>query len=103
MSQFIPVCEPFLDGNELKYVTDAVETGWISSAGKYVTAFEQQFAAYCGCKYGVAVCNGTVALHLALVALGIGKGDEVISPSFRGTLLQPRGANAQRERLLVAL
>ena len=82
MSQFIPVCEPFLDGNELKYVTDAVETGWISSAGKYVTAFEQQFAAYCGCKYGVAVCNGTVALHLALVALGIGKGDEVIIPSF---------------------
>lgn len=78
----IPVCEPFLDGNELKYVTDAVETGWISSAGKYVTAFEQQFAAYCGCKYGVAVCNGTVALHLALVTLGIGKGDEVIIPSF---------------------
>lgn len=82
MSNFTPVCEPFLNGNELKYVTDAVETGWISSAGKYVTAFEQQFAAYCGCKYGVAVCNGTVALHLALVSLGIGKGDEVIIPSF---------------------
>lgn len=78
----IPVCEPFLNGNELKYVTDAVETGWISSAGKYVTAFEQQFADYCGCKYGVAVCNGTVALHLALTALGIGKGDEVIIPTF---------------------
>lgn len=82
MNTFIPVCEPFLNGNELKYVTDAVETGWISSAGKYVTAFEQEFANYCGCKYGVAVCNGTVALHLALVALGIGKGDEVIIPSF---------------------
>lgn len=80
--KFIPVCEPFLNGNELKYVTEAIETGWISSAGKYVTAFEQQFAAYCGCKYGVAVCNGTVSLHLALVALGIGKGDEVIIPSF---------------------
>jgi len=82
MSQYIPVCEPFLDGNELKYVTDAIETGWISSAGKYVTAFEQQFAAFCDCRYGIAVCNGTVALHLALVALGIGKGDEVIIPSF---------------------
>lgn len=82
MSQFIPVCEPFLNGNELKYVTDAVETGWISSAGKYVTAFEKKFSEYCGCKYGVAVSNGTVALHLALVALGIGKGDEVIIPTF---------------------
>jgi perosamine synthetase len=82
MSDFIPVCEPALEGNELKYVMDAVSTGWISSAGKYVTAFEQQFAAYCGCKYGVGVCNGTVSLHLALVALGIGKGDEVIIPSF---------------------
>lgn len=79
---FIPVCEPTLLGNELKYVTDAVKTGWISSAGKYVTEFEQKFAEYCSCKYGVAVCNGTVALHLALVALGIGKGDEVIIPDF---------------------
>lgn len=79
---FIPVCEPSLLGNELKYVTDAVQTGWISSAGKYVTEFEQKFAEYCGCKYGVAVCNGTVALHLALVALGIGKDDEVIIPDF---------------------
>ena len=78
----IPVCEPTLLGNELKYVTDAVQTGWISSAGKYVTDFEQKFAEYCGCKYGVAVCNGTVALHLALVALGIGKDDEVIIPDF---------------------
>lgn len=78
----IPVCEPTLLGNELKYVTDAVQTGWISSAGKYVTEFEQKFAKYCGCKYGVAVCNGTVALHLALVALGIGPEDEVIIPDF---------------------
>ena len=82
MSDFIPVCEPFLNGNELKYVTDAVSTGWISSAGKYVNEFEKQFAAYCDCNYGVAVCNGTMALHLALVSLGIGKGDEVIIPSF---------------------
>ena len=82
MSDFIPVCEPYLNGNEVKYVTDAVSTGWISSSGKYVTDFEKAFAEYCGMKYGVAVCNGTVALHLALVALGIGKGDEVIIPSF---------------------
>ena len=82
MDNFIPVCEPMLAGNELKYVTDAVATGWISSAGKYVTEFEKQFAAYCDCKYGVAVCNGTVALHLALVALGVGDGDEVIVPTF---------------------
>lgn len=79
---FIPVCEPMLAGNELKYVTEAVSTGWISSSGKYVTEFEKQFAAYSDCRYGVAVCNGTIALHLALVALGIGKGDEVIVPTF---------------------
>lgn len=78
----IPVCEPFLNGNELKYVTDAVSTGWISSAGKYVSEFEKQFAAYSDCKYGIAVCNGTVSLHLAMAALGIGAGDEVIIPTF---------------------
>ncbi len=79
---FIPVCEPYLAGNELKYVTDAVSTGWISSSGPYVNSFEEEFAKYCDCKYAVSVCNGTIALHLALLALGIGKGDEVIIPSF---------------------
>ncbi len=78
----IPVCQPFLGGNELKYVDDAVRTGWISSSGKYVRAFEEAFAEYCGVKHAVAVCNGTVALHLALVCLGIGKSDEVIAPDF---------------------
>jgi perosamine synthetase len=82
MNEFIPVCEPFLNGNELKYVTDAVSTGWISSAGKYVSEFENKFAAYCGCRYGVGASNGTVSLHLALTALDIGKGDEVILPTF---------------------
>jgi len=82
MDKFIPVCEPLLAGNELKYVTEAVETGWISSSGKFVTQFEGQFAAYSDCKFGVAVCNGTIALHLALLALGIGKDDEVIIPTF---------------------
>ena len=79
---FVPVCEPFLNGNELNYVSDCIKTGWISSAGKYVRAFEEQFAAYCGVKYAVGVCNGTVALHLALRALEISKGDEVIVPNF---------------------
>ena len=78
----IPVCEPALLGNERKYVLDALDTGWISSAGKYIPAFENAFAEYCGVKHGIAVCNGTVALHLALVALCIGKGDEVIIPDF---------------------
>lgn len=82
MSDFIPVCTPLLGGNEVKYVTDAVSTGWISSSGSYVNKFEEAFSSYCGVKYGVAVCNGTVAIHLALAALGIGKGDEVIIPSF---------------------
>ncbi len=78
----IPVCEPFLNGREAEYVLDAMQTGWISSSGKYVTEFERGFAAYCGVRYGVAVCNGTVALHLALRAIGIGPGDEVIVPNF---------------------
>lgn len=82
MSRFIPVCGPYLNGNEKKYVLDALETGWISSAGKYVSEFEKAFAAYCGVKHGIAVCNGTTALHLGLVALGIGMGDEVIVPDF---------------------
>ena len=78
----IPVCEPLLSGNEIKYVTEAVSTGWISSSGEYVTRFEEAFAEYCGVKHGIAVTNGTVALHLALLALGIGTGDEVIIPAF---------------------
>ncbi len=78
----IQVCEPTLWGNELKYVTEAVQTGWISSAGKFITEFEQKFAEYCGVKYGVSCCNGTKALHLAVEALGIGQGDEVILPTF---------------------
>jgi perosamine synthetase len=81
-NKFIPVCEPFLDGNELAYVTEAVSTGWISSSGTYLQKFEKALADYCGVRFGVGVCNGTVALHLALVSLGIGKDDEVIIPDF---------------------
>ena len=82
MPPFLPVCSPLLAGNELAYVTEAVSTGWISSSGKYVAGFEKAFAAFCGVKHGIAVCNGTVALHLALVALEVGPGDEVIIPDF---------------------
>jgi perosamine synthetase len=82
MYKFIPVCEPFLNGNESKYVDDCIKSGWISSSGKYVDNFETKFAEYCGSKYAIAVSNGTVALHLALVAMGISEGDEVIIPNF---------------------
>jgi len=77
-----PVCEPFLAGNELKYATDAIKTGWISSSGKYVTLFEKKFAEYCGAHHASTACNGTAALHLALKAADIGEGDEVILPNF---------------------
>lgn len=79
---FIPVAEPLLAGNELKYVTECVQSGWVSSLGKYVRDFEQQFAAYCGAQYGVATFNGTVAIHLLAATLGLGPGDEVIMPSL---------------------
>jgi len=78
----IPVCTPFLNGNERKYVEDCLRTNWISSAGKYVGAFEERFSRYCGRKYGITAANGTTALHLALAAAGIGPGDEVIVPTF---------------------
>lgn len=78
----IPVCEPFIGQKELEYVTDCLKTNWISSKGKYIEEFEERFANYCGCKYGIATTNGTTALHLALASLGIGPGDEVIVPTF---------------------
>jgi len=78
----IPVSEPDLSGNELDYITDCVKTGWISSAGNYITAFESGWAAYCGKKFGIAVSNGTTALDVAVHCLGIKPGDEVILPSF---------------------
>lgn len=77
----IPVAEPNIGEKELEYVTNAVKSGWISSMGKYVNEFEEKFSKYCGCRYGVACTSGTTALHLAVVALGIGNGDEVIVPT----------------------
>ncbi len=80
--RFLPVCSPSLDGNEERYVLDALRTGWISSAGEYVRRFEEGFAAWCGRRFGISTTSGTTALHLALRALGIGPGDEVILPDF---------------------
>lgn len=78
----LPVCEPFLTGNELQYVTDCIRTNWVSSQGKYLEEFERRFSSYCGCRYGVGTTSGTTALHLAMKIAGIGKGDEVIVPAF---------------------
>ncbi|NEN23434.1 aminotransferase class I/II-fold pyridoxal phosphate-dependent enzyme [Cryomorpha ignava] len=78
----ISVAAPSLGGNELAYVTDCIRTNWISSQGKYVREFEAKFSEYHDGYKALAVSNGTVALHLALVALGIGEGDEVIVPDL---------------------
>ncbi|KUO39427.1 MAG: aminotransferase DegT [Hadesarchaea archaeon DG-33] len=80
--KMIPVCEPKLGKKELENVIDCIKTNWISSKGKYITEFEEKFSRYCGAKYGIATCNGTTALHLALASLGVKTGDEVIIPSF---------------------
>ncbi|MEW1724239.1 DegT/DnrJ/EryC1/StrS family aminotransferase [Streptomyces sp. NPDC093109] len=82
MSFTHPVAVPWLGGRELEYVTKAVGDGWISSQGPYVPRFESEFAEYNGVSYGVACSSGTTALTLALRALGIGPGDEVIVPEF---------------------
>ena len=78
----IPVNEPLLDGNEQKYLTECIETGWISSEGPFVKRLESQFAASVGRKYGITVSNGSGALDIAIAALGIDRGDEVILPTF---------------------
>lgn len=78
----IPVARPIFGERELEYVTDAVNSGWVSSKGKYIGSFEREFAKYCGTEHATSVANGTVALHLALLSLGIGKGDEVIVPNL---------------------
>jgi len=79
---FIPIYQPALGADEEQHVLAALRSGWISSLGQYITRFEQAFAEFCGVAHGVSVCNGTVALHLALHALGIGPGDEVIVPAL---------------------
>lgn len=77
-----PVYKPSLNGNEKKYVNECLETSWISSKGHYVSDFENAFSKYIGVKYAVGVCNGTVAIQVAMKALGISNDDEVICPTF---------------------
>ncbi len=78
----IPVNEPWLDEREVRNVEECVRTGWISSAGKFLEEFEERWAKYCGRKFGIAVCNGSVALQIAVEALELNPGDEIILPSF---------------------
>jgi perosamine synthetase len=80
--KLIPVCEPVLDGNERQYVLDCLDSTWISSAGEYIDRFERDFGTACGSEHAVACSSGTAAIHLALLAAGIGAGDEVIVPCF---------------------
>ena len=82
MSDFIPVNEPLLGGNEKNYLLECIETGWISSEGPFVKEFEQKFADRMGRKHGIAVSNGTAAIDAAVDGLDIGPGDEVIMPTF---------------------
>jgi len=78
----LPIAAPDLGGNEERYVADAVRSSWISSTGAYLDRFEAEFAQVCGTRHAVSVCNGTVALHLALLAMQVGPGDEVVVPSL---------------------
>lgn len=82
MEDFIPVNEPVLSIEAEENVNEALSSGWLSSSGPFVKQFEEEFASYIGTKYAVAVSSGTAALHVALLSLGIGKGDEVIVPAF---------------------
>lgn len=78
----VPVNEPVITSKAKQYVLDALETGWISSAGSYIEQFERAFADFIGVRHAIAVSSGTAALHVALAALDIGEGDEVILPNF---------------------
>ena len=93
---YFPVAIPNLSGNEFKYLTDAFLSTWISSSGEYIARFEQAFSSYSDCQHGITTSNGTAALHLALLALGIGEGDEVIVPdlTFAATINTVLHANA---------
>ena len=82
MKKNIPVAAPALIGNEKKYVMDCLESTWISSNGRYIEQFENEFARFSGVAHALSCSNGTVALHLALMALGIGPGDEILVPTL---------------------
>lgn len=83
----IPVNRPWFHGNEEKYLTECIKTGWISSEGPFIGEFEEKFSQKEGRAYGIAVSSGSTALDLAVAAIGIGEGDEVIMPAF--TIISP--------------
>jgi perosamine synthetase len=76
------VYQPSLSGNEKKYVNECLDSTWISSKGKFISEFEDAFKSYVGVDHAATVANGTVAIHLALLALGIGPGAEVLVPTL---------------------
>ncbi|MEO8127846.1 MAG: DegT/DnrJ/EryC1/StrS family aminotransferase, partial [Bryobacteraceae bacterium] len=80
--RIVHLASPFLAGNEKKYVEECLDTTWISSVGRFVTQFEDRFAQFCGTDHAVGCNTGTAALHLALLGLGVGQGDEVIVPTL---------------------
>lgn len=88
----ISIASPVFNGNEKKYLNECIDTGWVSANGRFIDEFQSKFAEFCGVKYALACSNGTVTLHLALLALGIKEGDEVIMP----TLTYIATANAVR-------
>lgn len=79
---FIPLHEPSFHGNEWAYVKECLDTGWVSSVGKFVDRFEEELAAYTGVKRAVAVVNGTAALHVCLLLAGVKAGDEILMPAL---------------------
>ncbi|MFM7023635.1 MAG: LegC family aminotransferase [Flavobacteriales bacterium] len=89
---YIPLSVPNISGNELKYVSETIETEWVSSAGTYVDRFEKEFASYIGTRFAVAVMNGTAALHISLIIAGVDQNDEVLLPNL--TFVAPANAVA---------
>ena len=90
MTDYIPLSVPSLNGNELEYVKECVDTEWVSSAGKYVDLFEEKIEEYTGAKHAIACVNGTSALQLSLRLSGVIPGDEVIAPTL--TFIAPVNA-----------
>ena len=90
MSKKIFLSEPSFCGNEKKYLNDCIDSGWVSSAGKYVHKFEESIAKYTGVKHAIAMVNGTAAIHLALRIAGVQSGHEVIAPTL--TFIAPINA-----------
>ena len=90
MSKLIPISVPTIQGNEWKYIKECLDTGWVSSAGKYVDKFEEEICRFTGTKYAVACVNGTAALHVSLRLVGVQPTDEVIVPTL--TFISPVNA-----------